>query len=110
MTLDASPTPEPTDLIAPPPIRVRWRVWFWQRWRKVWIATAGTTVLLLGIAMLVLPGPGWLTIFAGITILATEFAWARWLMKHAHARLQLLAPWILPPPPPDPLANPSQRD
>ncbi len=68
------------------------------------------TVLLLGIAMLVLPGPGWLTIFAGMAILATEFAWARWLMKHAHARLRLLAPWILPPLPPDPLANPPHRD
>ena len=30
-----------------------------------------------GIAMLALPGPGWLTIAAGLAILATEFVWAR---------------------------------
>jgi uncharacterized protein (TIGR02611 family) len=38
---------------------------------------AGGVLLLAGIAMLVLPGPGWLTIAAGLAILATEFAWAR---------------------------------
>ena len=37
-------------------------------------------LLVAGIAMLVLPGPGWLTIAAGLAVLATEFAWARrWL-------------------------------
>lgn len=105
MTNDESPRP------ATPSAREQWRLWFWLRWRKIWIATTGTTVLLIGIAMLILPGPGWLTIFAGMTILATEFAWARWLMKHAHQRLHYLAPWILPPPPPsDSLAKPPGRD
>ncbi|MGH8508574.1 MAG: PGPGW domain-containing protein [Gammaproteobacteria bacterium] len=48
--------------------------------RRVMIFVVGTTVLLLGIAMLVLPGPGLLVIPAGLAILAAEFAWARkWL-------------------------------
>lgn len=112
MSVDESPPLEVVETQVRPPIRIGWRVWFWQRWRKIWIATAGTTVLLLGIAMLVLPGPGWLTIFAGMTILATEFAWARWLMTHAQARLQILAPWLLPmtPPPPEPLVTPRKVD
>jgi uncharacterized protein (TIGR02611 family) len=38
---------------------------------------AGGVVLVAGIAMLLLPGPGWLTIAAGLAILATEFVWAR---------------------------------
>ena len=38
---------------------------------------AGGLLLIAGIAMLALPGPGWLTIAAGLAILATEFAWAR---------------------------------
>ena len=45
----------------------------------------GGTVLLLGVALLVLPGPGWLLIIGGLAILAGEFAWARWLLKHAKA-------------------------
>lgn len=38
---------------------------------------AGFGLLLAGIVMLVVPGPGWLTIAAGLAILATEFPWAR---------------------------------
>lgn len=41
---------------------------------------AGFALLLTGIVMLVLPGPGWLTIAAGLAVLATEYTWAaRWL-------------------------------
>jgi uncharacterized protein (TIGR02611 family) len=41
---------------------------------------AGGVLLIAGIAMLALPGPGWLTIAAGLAILATEFVWARRLL------------------------------
>jgi tellurite resistance protein TerC len=50
--------------------------------KKVLIAIVGTTVLLVGIALLVLPGPAFLVIPAGLAILATEFAWAeRWMHR-----------------------------
>jgi uncharacterized protein (TIGR02611 family) len=40
---------------------------------------AGFALLLAGIVMLALPGPGWLTIAAGLGVLATEYTWAaRW--------------------------------
>lgn len=40
----------------------------------------GFALLLAGVVMLVLPGPGWLTIAGGLALLATEFLWARrWL-------------------------------
>ncbi len=41
--------------------------------RRVLVSIVGTIVILAGIAMLVLPGPGWVTIFLGLAILATEF-------------------------------------
>ena len=44
--------------------------------KLVGIVTAGAT-LAVGIALLALPGPGWATIFIGMMILASEFAWAR---------------------------------
>jgi tellurite resistance protein TerC len=48
--------------------------------RRIIMAVVGTTVLLFGIALLVLPGPAIVVIPIGLAILATEFAWARrWL-------------------------------
>jgi tellurite resistance protein TerC len=48
--------------------------------RRIVVAVVGTTVLLIGIALLVLPGPAIVVIPIGLAILATEFAWARrWL-------------------------------
>jgi uncharacterized protein (TIGR02611 family) len=41
----------------------------------------GFTVLLLGLLMLVTPGPGIVTIILGLAILGTEFVWAKKLMK-----------------------------
>jgi uncharacterized protein (TIGR02611 family) len=46
------------------------------------VALAGFVVVLAGLAMIPLPGPGLLIIAAGLAILALEFAWAeRWLER-----------------------------
>ena len=49
--------------------------------RKIIIAVIGGTVLLIGIALIVLPGPAFIVIPVGLAILATEFAWARYALK-----------------------------
>jgi uncharacterized protein (TIGR02611 family) len=50
--------------------------------KRFLIGTAGGIVLTAGILMIVLPGPAFIFIPAGLAILATEFAWAkRWLEK-----------------------------
>jgi uncharacterized protein (TIGR02611 family) len=49
--------------------------------KRLVVFVAGIIALLLGIAMLVAPGPGILTISLGLGILATEFIWARRLLK-----------------------------
>ena len=41
------------------------------------------TVLLIGVALLVLPGPAFIVIPVGLAILATEYAWARRWLKIA---------------------------
>jgi len=51
--------------------------------KKFFIAIIGSTVLLLGAAMLVLPGPGVLVIAGGLAILATEFLWAKRALRNA---------------------------
>jgi tellurite resistance protein TerC len=49
--------------------------------KRLIIAITGGTVLLLGIVMIVLPGPAVVVIPAGLAILATEFLWARRAMR-----------------------------
>ena len=52
------------------------------RARKIVVAMIGGTVLLIGICLIVLPGPAVVVIPLGLAILATEFLWARrWLQK-----------------------------
>ncbi len=49
--------------------------------RKVVYSLLGITVLLIGIAMLVLPGPALVVIPLGLAILASEYAWARRIIR-----------------------------
>lgn len=50
--------------------------------KRIVIAVVGSSVLLLGIIMIVTPGPAIVLIPAGLAILAVEFVWARtWLKK-----------------------------
>jgi tellurite resistance protein TerC len=50
--------------------------------RRVIVSVIGATVLLIGVALLVLPGPAFIVIPVGLAILATEYAWARrWLRR-----------------------------
>ncbi len=56
--------------------------------RKVVVAVVGVSVVLLGLALLVLPGPAFVVIPAGLAILATEFVWARRLLRKVRDRAQ----------------------
>jgi tellurite resistance protein TerC len=50
--------------------------------KRIAIGLVGGAVLLVGIAMIILPGPAFVVIPVGLGILSLEFAWARnWLGK-----------------------------
>ena len=50
--------------------------------RRIVIGVVGTTVLIIGLILIVTPGPAFIVIPAGLAILSLEFAWARhWLKK-----------------------------
>ena len=55
--------------------------------RKLIVAVIGITILLLGVAMVVLPGPAFIVIPVGLGILATEFAWARRAVRRARVMI-----------------------
>ena len=54
---------------------------------KLIVAVIGVTILLIGIAMVVLPGPAFIVIPVGLGILATEFAWARRAVRRARVMI-----------------------
>ena len=58
-----------------------WQITY--RWaRRIAISVVGGTVLAIGVAMIVLPGPALVVIPLGLAILGVEYAWARrWLRK-----------------------------
>ena len=55
--------------------------------KRIVVMVVGGTVLAIGIALIVLPGPAFLVIPAGLAILAIEFAWARRWLRSARAVL-----------------------
>jgi len=57
--------------------------------KRVVIAVIGITVILIGLAFFVLPGPGLLIVIVGLAVLATEFAWAQGLLHKARERYEL---------------------
>lgn len=56
--------------------------------KRIIVAVVGFTVLGIGIALIVLPGPAFIVIPAGLAILAVEFAWARDLLQRMNERLK----------------------
>ncbi len=56
--------------------------------KRLVVAIIGTTVLVIGIAMIFLPGPALIVIPAALGILATEFAWARRALHKVREHIQ----------------------
>ncbi|HEX5496183.1 MAG TPA: TIGR02611 family protein, partial [Mycobacteriales bacterium] len=61
---------------------------------RIGVAVVGFGVVGVGLVLVPFPGPGWLVVFVGLGILATEFAWARRLLVFARARLRSWADWM----------------
>ena len=62
------------------------------------VGIVGTIVTVGGLVAVPAPGPGWLIVFVGIGILASEFEWAQRLLDWGKARLKDWNDWIGPKP------------
>jgi len=51
--------------------------------RRTIIALIGGTIVLIGLLLIFLPGPGALVILVGLAVLGTEFVWAKRLIRRA---------------------------
>ncbi|WP_017588904.1 PGPGW domain-containing protein [Nocardiopsis ganjiahuensis] len=63
-------------------------------WR-VLVGTVGTVVILAGIAMLIVPGPGITSILLGLLVLSTEFRWAHRLLRPARVWARRGEKWAI---------------
>ncbi|MFD3974728.1 TIGR02611 family protein [Streptomyces cyaneofuscatus] len=64
---------------------------------QVGVFVVGLGVVVAGVLMLVLPGPGWLVIFGGMAIWATEFVWAQLVLRWTKRKVTEAAQRALDP-------------
>ena len=77
--------------------------------RRVVIGVVGATVLLVGLALLFLPGPAFVVIPIGLAILSLEFAWARRWLRRAREHAASLASSVARSPTSNPHRDSAQR-
>jgi uncharacterized protein (TIGR02611 family) len=51
--------------------------------RRTLVAVLGGTIVLIGLLLIFLPGPGALVVLIGLAVLGTEFVWARQVIRRA---------------------------
>ncbi|TDD13416.1 TIGR02611 family protein [Nonomuraea diastatica] len=60
---------------------------------KIVVGAIGTVMVVGGLIMVPFPGPGWLVVFAGLAVLATEFHWAHKLLEFGKRVLHAWTEW-----------------
>ncbi len=64
---------------------------------RLWHVSAaiiGAALVATGAILLVIPGPGWLVIFLGVSVWATEFSWARSLLSYGQRQVRNWTVWV----------------
>jgi uncharacterized protein (TIGR02611 family) len=62
--------------------------------KRTAIGIAGGLVVIIGIIAIPYPGPGWLIVFTGLAILATEFDWAQRILDKARGEYDKWQSWL----------------
>lgn len=78
--------------------------WEWQRkirahptlhfFYQIIVAVLGFAIIATGIVLLPLPGPGWVIIFVGLGVWASEFAWAARLLTWTKEQVTSWTHWL----------------
>lgn len=77
--------------------------WAWRRWirarrkshlaYRIVVGVVGGALTVLGLVLIPAPGPGWLVVFLGLAVLASEFEWARRLLEFARHQVGRWTDW-----------------
>jgi uncharacterized protein (TIGR02611 family) len=65
---------------------------------RVVVGVVGLVVVVIGLIMVPFPGPGWLVVFTGLAVWASEFEWAQRLLRRARRTLEAWNAWLMPKP------------
>ncbi len=65
---------------------------------RICVALLGAFIVLVGLALVPLPGPGWLTVIIGLFIISTEFHWARHVLHFVHTNVEKWSHWVVAQP------------
>ena len=61
---------------------------------RVAVGVVGGLIVAFGLVTIPLPGPGWLTVIAGLFVLATEFTWAERLLDYTKRHVKGWTDWV----------------
>jgi uncharacterized protein (TIGR02611 family) len=61
---------------------------------RVCVGVVGGLIVAVGLATIPLPGPGWLTVIAGLFVLASEFTWAERLLEFTKKPVKRWTDWV----------------
>ena len=61
---------------------------------RIFVGILGFAVIVVGIALLPLPGPGWVIIFVGLGVWASEFGWAARLLAWTRRQVRAWTAWL----------------
>ena len=65
---------------------------------RILVGLVGLLIVVGGLALVPLPGPGWVIVFVGLAVWASEFEWAHRLLQFARHRLHVWSQWLKPRP------------
>ena len=65
---------------------------------RIVVGVVGLVTVVIGLIMVPFPGPGWLVVFVGLAIWASEFEWAQRLLELARSTLHVWVIWLRPQP------------
>jgi uncharacterized protein (TIGR02611 family) len=61
---------------------------------RVLVALVGLVILSVGLLLVPAPGPGWVIVFVGLAVLASEFEWAQRLLHFARRTVEAWTDWV----------------
>ena len=61
---------------------------------RIGVGIVGGLIVAFGLVTIPLPGPGWLTVIAGLFVLATEFLWAERLLEFTKGHVKRWTDWV----------------
>jgi len=61
---------------------------------RLGVGIVGGLIVAFGLAIIPLPGPGWLTVIAGLFVLASEFTWAERLLEFTKKHVKRWTDWV----------------